>query len=552
MSDNNIITLGKPYDEIPNISVGELFSKALRQLDPEFICAIDANTDTKLTANELITKCNALAMALIERGITESDLILTFAENTIELVVVLFTAVLLGVTLYPITPIANVYELEKLFETLNSVVVFTSQSKSQIINKILGNNTSKSNVKSVFIIDGTFDNYVTFDELLKEGLNKNLPQIPYFEVKDPEKEIFLILQSSGTTGVPKSTLLSHKAFVASIYSMINSGMNFDEFAEHPKFGHITPFGCITGMTFLYGYICCGVSVVTFRHYNEELIMKSIEKYKINFIMIVPAFGPLLVSGPLVDKYDLSSLGFVYTGGAHFPECTAKAIIAKYGVKFQEVYGMTEYCGTLTHVPDLEVCGQYIAGNLGRPAKNTQMKIRDLTTGESLGPNIDGEICVRGPKLFSGYLNNPLATKEAIDSEGWLRTGDMGHYDEKHRFFITDRLKELIKFGTKQVSPTEVEQFLLTHKCVAEVAVVGVRHETQSQWVRAYVKVRDGMTVTEEELKKYVSDNLNDAKLLRAGVVFVDRIPRTTVGKVDRRYFKQLIADQIIKSNSFDN
>ncbi|CAG2118662.1 unnamed protein product [Medioppia subpectinata] len=209
--------------------------------------------------------------------------------------------------------------------------------------------------------------------------------------------------------------------------------------------------------------------------------------------------------------------------------------------------MTEYSGTLTHVPDLEVCSEYIAGNLGRPAKNTQIKIRDVTTGSSLGPDIDGEICVRGPKLFSGYLNNPLATSEAIDSEGWLRTGDIGHYDHKNRVFITDRLKELIKFGTKQVSPTEIELFLMTHKCVAAVAVVGVKHETQSQWVRAYVKVKDGMSVTEDELKQYVSDNLNDAKQLRAGVVFVDHIPRTTVGKVDRRYFKQLIANELIKS-----
>ena len=164
--------------------------------------------------------------------------------------------------------------------------------------------------------------------------------------------------------------------------------------------------------------------------------------------------------------------------------------------------MTEY-GLLTLYPDFENTS-YIAGNLGRPAHNTLMKVVDITTGQSVGPNIDGEICVSGPKIFSGYLNNVLATNEAIDSEGWLHTGDIGHYDQKHRFFITDRLKELIKFGTKQVSPTELEQFLLTHESVEGVAVVGVKHETQNQWPRAYVKCAQNKTVTEEELKKYVA------------------------------------------------
>ena len=164
--------------------------------------------------------------------------------------------------------------------------------------------------------------------------------------------------------------------------------------------------------------------------------------------------------------------------------------------------MTE-CSGLTLCPDPSIT-QFTSGCLGRPGHNTEMKVIDINTGKSLGPNIDGEICVRSPKHFSGYLNNPIATKEAIDENGWFHTGDIGHYDEKHRFFITDRLKELIKFGTKQVSPTELEQFLLTHESVEEVAVVGVKHETQTQWPRAYVKCAQNKTVTEEELKKYVA------------------------------------------------
>ncbi len=164
--------------------------------------------------------------------------------------------------------------------------------------------------------------------------------------------------------------------------------------------------------------------------------------------------------------------------------------------------MTEFVAVFES-PNIEYT-EYIPGNMGHVSRITELKIVDINTGQSLGPDIDGEICLRGPQMFSGYLNNIEATKETIDIDGWLHTGDIGHYDTNERLFITDRIKEMIKYRAWPLSPTEIEQFLLTHESVAEVAVVGVKHETESQWPRAYVKVKDGKCVTEEELKKYVS------------------------------------------------
>jgi 4-coumarate--CoA ligase len=148
--------------------------------------------------------------------------------------------------------------------------------------------------------------------------------------------------------------------------------------------------------------------------------------------------------------------------------------------------------------------EFIPGNVGHVSRITELKIVDINTGLSLGPNIDGEIWVRGPQMFSGYLNNIEATKETIDSDGWLHTGDIGHYDQNERILITDRIKEMIKYLGFPVSPVEIEQFLLTHESVVEVAVVGIKHEIQNQWPRAYVKLKDGKSATEEELKKYVA------------------------------------------------
>jgi len=163
--------------------------------------------------------------------------------------------------------------------------------------------------------------------------------------------------------------------------------------------------------------------------------------------------------------------------------------------------MTEYL-PITAVRDFG--SEFKPGNLGRVTANTELKVIDINTGKSLGPNIDGEICVRGTKMFSGYLNNESETKAIIDSDGWLHTGDIGHYNQNECLFITDRMKEIMKYCGGTISPVEIEQFLLTHESVAEVAVVVVKHMTDNQWPRAYVKVKEGKTVTEEELKKFVA------------------------------------------------
>ncbi|CAG2107567.1 unnamed protein product, partial [Medioppia subpectinata] len=399
--------------------------------------SIEANSDTKLTVKELITKSNALAMALLEKGINKSDIILTFANNSIELVIAIFASIWLGTTICPISPIANVHEIESHLEKLDSLVIFTSTTKTEIISKALKNSKINDCVKLITILDGTYDEYIDFCELLKLGSNQRLPTVPYFTV-DPVKDIFLMLQSSGTTGVPKSVLHTHYG-----YSLI---VNYECWTpgKKPVFGNITPFGSLSGSGFLFRFVTSGVPIVIYRALSEQLIVKSIEKYKITFMFITPPLGHRLIDGQLVDNYDLSSLQFVTVSGAAFSATVAKTLIHKFNVKFTQGYAMSEY-GLITDFLEVDP-NEYelIEGNLGRPIANTEIKVIDLTNGSNLGPNSDGEICVRGPQMFAGYLNNSLATNEAIDSEGWLHTGDIGHYDQQNRLFITDRLKELIK------------------------------------------------------------------------------------------------------------
>ena len=473
-----------------------------------------------------------MATALIGRGVGQSDIILTFADNSIEHTIVLFAAILLGIPIQAISTTSNVYEMENLFKTLDSFVLITSQSKAEIIDKVVVN-SNETKVKTFVVLDGISDNCLTYESLLKEGNNRRLERIPHFNV-NPKSDTCLLLQSSGTSGVPKSVILSHRAFMATI-------LDFKEFpiVENPLYAHMTPFGCISGLTVLFTHIPHGIPVVIYKQMSEDSILESIDKYRVNYMYITPPFGHTLVDDRVVNKYDLSSLKQIFTGGSPFAPTVGRALVQRYNVKLNEseilfmffaiisvqlvmnsivfclliiVYGMTEYFP----ISDCGKDSQYFPGNTGKVTPNTELKIIDINTGLSLGPNFDGEICVRGEKMFSGYLNNDLATNETIDKEGWLHTGDIGHLNESHCLFITDRLKELIKYQTKAVSPTEIEQFLLTHPCVAEVAVVGVTHIRDNQWPRAYVKVKPGMTVSEEELMKYVSGMISK-------VLFEDRI-----------------------------
>ena len=274
-------------------------------------------------------------MALIDMGVTKSDLIVTFANNSIDYAIVLFASIWLGVTLYPVTPIANIYDLEVLFKSLDSFVLITSQSKVEIIERVLKKH-NELKLKNVIVLDGSTDKYKTFDNLVEAGNNRKVPQIPYFKV-DPLKDLFVLLQSSGTSGVPKSVMISHRAFLSTILNFMTS-----KIVENPVTAHVTPFGCISGVTFLFSYIPLGIPIVIYNQFSEQLILESIPKYKVSFMYFTPIFGYKLIDEEVVKKYDLSSLKHLFTGGSALPENVGKAIVRKHKVVLNEcIYNFYE-------------------------------------------------------------------------------------------------------------------------------------------------------------------------------------------------------------------
>jgi long-subunit acyl-CoA synthetase (AMP-forming) len=240
MSDELILRFKKHSFEIPLKSVGEVIWKKLQELNPETTCfvskknifiikknflillfynKIEAKSGTKITLKELISQSNSIAVALIKRGITKSDRFCILSANTIPYCVLLFASYFLGVTLVPLSPTFGTYELKKGIEKMESIVIFTSVEKAKFFDEIIENFNSKKienlKIKSVFVLDGSYGSYIPFERLLEEGKNQLLDKIPHFNV-DPKNDYFLLVWSSGTTGLPKTTITSHYSFVASL------------------------------------------------------------------------------------------------------------------------------------------------------------------------------------------------------------------------------------------------------------------------------------------------------------------------------------------------
>jgi len=253
--------------------------------------------------------------------------------------------------------------------------------------------------------------------------------------------------------------------------------------------------------------------------------------------LVPPIIIALAKHPIVDKFDLSSVKTIISGAAPLAAETEKQLLERLKnsrLTLKQAYGMTEL-SPLSHYSPSDMSPR--SGSVGLLIPNVEAKVLDLETGELLLPNQQGEICVRGPNVMLGYYGLTQETGATIDPDGFLHTGDIGYFDQDGYFFIVDRLKELIKYKGFQVAPAELEALLLEHPKIADSAVIPVPDEEAGEIPRAFVVLKPNCSMTEEEVKKYVADNVAPHKKLRGGVQFIAAVPKSSSGKILRRLLK---------------
>lgn len=237
----------------------------------------------------------------------------------------------------------------------------------------------------------------------------------------------------------------------------------------------------------------------------------------------------------IEEKHTKSIKLVMSGAAPIGSHDAERFKLKVpNAEFFQGYGLTESSPVVL----LSTIGTKNYASVGYPTPNTEAKIILINDPElrGVGPNISGELLVRGPQIMKGYHDNEQATSETLTPDGWLRTGDIGHYDENFDFYITDRLKELIKVKGFQVPPAELEEVLRDHPDIADAAVIGVPHSVAGELPRAYV-VTKNPSLTEKEVKDFVAKKVAEYKRLEGGVEFIETIPKNATGKILRRELK---------------
>jgi long-chain acyl-CoA synthetase len=284
-------------------------------------------------------------------------------------------------------------------------------------------------------------------------------------------------------------------------------------------------------------IYSGGKLIMLPRFDQEGSLRVIEKYKITVFCGAPTMYSMLLSHPNLKKYDLSSLRFCLSGSAPLPPEVQKKWMKITGGVLIEGYGLTE-CSPVTHSNPLDRSMKTVkVGSIGLPYPDTDAKIMDTETGENeLAPGEDGELVVKGPQVMKGYWKMPEESA-AVLRDGWLYTADIGKIDEDGYFYITDRKKDLIKYKGYSVYPREIEDVLYEHPAVKLCGVVGKPDAVSGEIPKAFVVLKEGMTATEEDIKKFVNERVAPYKAVRE-VEFRTELPMTLVGKVLRRVLQE--------------
>ena len=383
-----------------------------------------------------------------------------------------------------------------------------------------------TDVEEILLVGAEGDEQGATDikELLASGAEP-----PELEI-DPAVDLAVLPYSSGTTGLPKGVMLTHRNLVANILQT-DAAMPMQP--DDVLIG-VLPFFHIYGMTVIMNMgLRTGNPIVSMPRFDLGDFLGLIERHRVTCAYVVPPIALALAKHPAIDEADLSSLRMVMSGAAPLGAELAQQVSDRLDVPVTQGYGMTEL-SPVSHFCPLH---NIKPGSIGPGVPGTESRIVDPDSGEDLADGERGELWVRGPQVMVGYLNNEQATAETVTDDGWLKTGDVAIADEDGYLAIVDRLKELIKYKGFQVPPAELEAILITHPAVADCAVIGVADEEAGELPKGVVVVAEGAEVSDEELLEHVAAQVSPQKKLRL-IERIAAIPKSASGKILRRELRE--------------
>ncbi len=501
-------------------SLGQVLPAAAAQFGDKTALIVD---ERRFSFAALDNLADRLAGGLAGIGVGPGDRVTIYAANSWEWIVSYYAVPKLGAVLNPINVMLTPDEVAYVANDCGAKVILASKDKGEGILDI----KEQTGVRELILFGDDLPPGVTAFNALIERPAPGLTPAPV-----APDDLSTICYTSGTTGHPKGAMLSHRAVI------YNTAMTATMHVRTAVDSVVSALPCahVYGNVVMNGCFLYGMTLVLHPVFDAAAMLASIQEHRVTMFEGVPTMFLYMLADPGFDDYDLSSLVKCTVGGQTMAVAKMEEVEERFGCPLIELWGMTELAGLGT---TFSPYGPRLHGSIGVALPGVECRIAAIDdAATTLAPGEEGEFMVRGPIVMDGYYNNEQGTRETIEPDGWLHTGDVATMDEAGRVFIVDRKKDMILSAGYNVYPAEIERVIASHPAVALVGAGPQAHEAKGETAKAYVVLKEGASCSADEIIAHCRESLAAYKVPRA-VQFVADLPKTSTGKIMRRKLKTL-------------
>ncbi|UFJ43268.1 AMP-binding protein [Brevibacillus humidisoli] len=526
------------------ITIGDLLDETAARI-PEREAVVYKECDLRYSYAQFQQICNQVAKGLISLGIEKGENMAIWATNVPEWVTAQFASAKMGAVLVTVNTSYRVHELEYLLRQSESTTLMLIDSYRgadylEMIREICPElahcepgqlkSARLPNLRNVIYIGSERQpGMFLWSDLLRRAEMVSDEELLIRQRSLQPDDVINMQYTSGTTGFPKGVMLSHVNIVNNAIKVAECMRleETDRVCIPVPFFHC--FGCVMGTL---ACVATGATMVPLITFDPQRVLQVVEEERCSALYGVPTMFIAELNHPSFPNRDLTSLRTGIMAGSPCPIEVMKKVVEQMGIRDITIaYGQTESSPVITQTRPEDSIERRVS-TVGRAHDGVEVKIVDPATGEEVEPGVQGELCTRGYLVMKGYYNMPEQTMKAIDSDGWLHTGDLATMDEEGYFRITGRLKDMIIRGGENIYPREIEEFLYSHPKILDVQVVGVPDEKYGEQVLACIKVKEGEVLTEEEVKQYCEGKIARFKIPHY-IQFVSDYPMTASGKIQK-------------------